>query len=210
MKTSQRMRKCCAGSPSWPMATRAPHTTLSKPWCAARTPDSEGRHTLNIALLEKTLQRKLLALRQSRRGTLQSYFRAAQIRTQFRRRRNSLLARAHAGIRRRSALHRAAAGPHGKRGYRPRRAACARRYRLPPCKPPISSVRRKEIWRWRKPPFILRSAPKSNALYIGYGEAAQGFAGNAGRACSSALEKCGNGTDERCWVWPRLSIRSRL
>ena len=71
-------------------------------------------------------------LRQIRRRALQPDFGAAQVGAQFRRRRHALLAGAHAGIRRRSALRRAAPGAHGQRRYRPRRSRragnCHRRH----------------------------------------------------------------------------------
>ena len=65
------------------------------------------------------------ALRQGAGGALQPHQRAAQIGARLRCRCGALLARAHAGGRRASDLHRPPHGAHGGRGYRPRRSAGA-------------------------------------------------------------------------------------
>ena len=63
-----------------------------------------------------------IALRQDRRGALQSHFRAAQIGAQQRSRRRALLAGAHARSRGRSALHCTPRGAHGGGRHRPGRS----------------------------------------------------------------------------------------
>ena len=120
--------------------------------------DGDGRFLLN--LVEEILAQKPAAaaddrrsralgpearadLRQGQGRALQSDQRAAQVRARLRPRRGALLAGAHAGGRRRPALHRAPRRAHGGRRHRPRRPASAASKRSPRRTPTISWARPK-------------------------------------------------------------------
>ena len=121
-------------------------------------------------IVQDALQKRVLALRQSRRGALQPHLRAAQIGAQQRSRRRALLAGTHARSRRRSALHRAPRGAHGGRRHRPGRSQRARRNAWPP-RDAVDFLGMPEgNLALAQAVVYLSVAPKSNALYTAYGE----------------------------------------
>ena len=82
------------------------------------------------------------------------------------------------------------------RGHRQRRSAGAARWRSPPRRPRISSACPKATPRWRRPPSISPTAPKSNAVYTAYGSAARGRAAQVGRARAAAPAQRADEADE--------------
>jgi putative ATPase len=75
------------------------------------------------ALAAESAGRAPAPLRQGRRAVLRHHLGPAQVGARFRPRCRALLVHAHAGRRRRAALHGAPAGPHGQRRHRPGRPA---------------------------------------------------------------------------------------